>query len=141
MTFFIGIYDKKTKILKYANASHNPPFLYRYQEQEPQKADIQLLLDAEGERLGHIEHPTYTEGSVLMNDQDVLVMFTDGIVEAENKEKKPYGERRFIKSLLKYAKKTPEEMLSGIIKDSEEFLDGCVPDDDVTLILAKREAS
>ena len=139
MTFFIGVYDKNTKTLKYANASHNPPYLYRYNEQEPQKSDISLLLDAEGERLGHIENPKYTEGAVQMNDQDVLVMVTDGIIEAENAEKKPYGERRFMKSLLKHVKSNPEDLLSGIIHDSEEFLGGCRPDDDVTLIIAKRE--
>ena len=139
MTFFIGIYDQETKTLKYANASHNPPYLYRFSEQDPQKGDISLLLDAEGERLGHIENPKYTEGSVQMNDQDVLVMVTDGIIEAENSEKKPYGERRFMKSLLKHVKSSPEEILSGIIQDSEEFLDGCHADDDVTLIIAKRE--
>lgn len=139
MTFFIGIYDKKTKTLKYANASHNPPYLYRYSENEPQKSDLSLLLDAEGERLGHIENPKYTEGSVQMNDQDVLVMVTDGIIEAENPEKKPYGERRFMKSLLKHVKSNPEDLLAGIISDSEEFLEGCRPDDDVTLIIAKRE--
>lgn len=139
MTFFIGIYDKETKTLKYANASHNPPYLYRFTDQEPQKSDITLLLDAEGERLGHIENPTYTEGSVQMNDQDVLVMVTDGIIEAENAEKKPYGERRFLKSLMKHAKQPPEELVAGLIEDSKEFLAGELPDDDVTLIIAKRE--
>ncbi len=141
MTFFIGIYDKKTQTLKYANASHNPPYLYRFNDQEPQKSDITLLLDAEGERLGHIENPKYTEGTTRMNDQDVLVMITDGIVEAENHDKKAYGERRFIKSILSHVKSTPEDMLGGIIKDAEEFLAGAKPDDDVTLIIAKREAS
>ena len=139
MTFFIGIYDKKTKMLQYGNASHNPPFLYRYNDQEPQKSDIALLLDAEGTRLGHVEHPTFTEGSIPMNDQDVLVMLTDGIIEAENHDHKPYGERRFIKSLLKHAKENPESMLNGIVSDTEEFLSGARPDDDVTLIIAKRE--
>lgn len=140
MTFFIGIYDRETKTLKYANASHNPPYLYRFSEEEPQKSDITLLLDAEGERLGHIENPKYTEGSVTIHDQDVLIMVTDGIIEAENSEKKQYGERRFLKSLLKHAKANPEEMLTGIIQDSEEFLAGEKPDDDVTLIIAKRES-
>ncbi len=139
MTFFIGVYDQKTKTLKYANASHNPPYLYRYQEHEPQKSDITLLLDAEGERLGHIENPVYTEGSIQMNDQDVLIMVTDGIIEAENSDHKPYGERRFLKSVLRNVKSTPEDLLSGIIVDSEDYLEGCLPDDDVTLIIAKRE--
>lgn len=141
MTFFIGIYDKRTGTLKYANASHNPPYLYRFSDQEPQKSDITLLLDAEGERLGHIENPNYTEGSVNMNDKDVLIMVTDGIIEAENAEKKQYGERRFLKSILKHAKTEPEIMLAGIIQDAEEFLAGEKPEDDVTLIIAKPEAN
>jgi sigma-B regulation protein RsbU (phosphoserine phosphatase) len=141
MTFFIGIYDQETKVLKYANASHNPPYLYRYSENEPQKSDITLLLDAEGERLGHIENPKYTESSVILNTNDVLIMVTDGIIEAENPEHKQYGERRFIKSILKHAKSSPEQMMAGILSDATEYLEGVKPEDDVTLIVAKRETA
>jgi len=134
MTFFIGI-------LKYANASHNPPYLYRFSENEPQKSDITLLLDAEGERLGHIENPNYTEGSVVLNTNDVLIMVTDGIIEAENSEHKQYGERRFIKSILKHAKSNPEELMAGLLEDAGIYLEGIKPEDDVTLIVAKRETT
>jgi sigma-B regulation protein RsbU (phosphoserine phosphatase) len=138
MTFFIGVYDKETKVMKYANASHYPPFLYQHSEAQPEKSNISLLLDAEGERLGHIEKPNFTEGKIKLNDQDVLIMITDGIIEAQNKEGKIYGEKRLIKSILKHIKSDPEQILTQIINDSREFLDGARADDDVTLIVAKR---
>jgi sigma-B regulation protein RsbU (phosphoserine phosphatase) len=139
MTFFVGIFDEKTGELKYSNASHNPPFLYHYSDNAPSKSDISVLMDVNGPRLGHEKNPDYENATTFIKDNDVLLLFTDGIIEAENPENKQWGERKFIKSFLSYVQSEPRVIVDSILKDALEFYDGTPPNDDVTLIAAKKE--
>lgn len=140
MTFFIAIYDEKTNMIKYSNASHNPPFLYRFNpDATPSKKDIKLLMDNNGPRLGHIGAAEYTTSEIEMTSNDVLLMFTDGIVEAVNKDDKQWGERRFIKSFLSEVQGEPSAVKEKLLKDAFDFYNGVKPDDDITLIIAKRK--
>lgn len=140
MTFFVAIYDEDTNIIKYSNASHNPPFLYKFNpDAEPSKKDIKLLMDNNGPRLGHIAEAEYETSEMEMTSNDVLLMFTDGIVEAENTSNKQWGERRFIKSFLSEVRSEPHHIKETLLKDAFEFYNGIKPDDDITLVIAKRK--
>lgn len=140
MTFFVAIYDEKTNIVKYSNASHNPPFLYRFNpDAEPSKKDIKLLMDNNGPRLGHVGDAKYETSEIEMTSNDVILMFTDGIVEAVNQEDKQWGERRFIKSFLAEVRSEPGKVKERLIKDAFDFYNGVKPDDDITLVIAKRK--
>jgi len=138
MTFFIGILDEAGQSLTYSNASHNPPFLYRFSENEPSKEDLNILMEANGTRLGHTLETTYENCRVEFNQHDVLFLYSDGILEAENQKGKQYGERRFLKSLLKVAKNTPQEMTSQILEDAYDYYEDVPPNDDITLVIIKR---
>lgn len=140
MTFFVAIYDEKTNIIKYSNASHNPPFLYCFNpDNEPSKKDIKLLMDNNGPRLGHISDAVYKTSKIEMTSNDVLLMFTDGIVEATNQEEKQWGERRFIKTFISNIKSSPEKIKESLLKEAFKFYNGVPPDDDITLVIAKRK--
>ena len=138
MTFFIGILDEKNDLLTYSNASHNSPYIYRHSDQEASKENITVLMDAIGTRLGHTLDTTYENAQVPFGQNDVLFLFTDGIIEGENKSGKQYGERRFLKSLLKVAKLDTQKMISQILEDAYDYFEDVPPNDDITLVFVKK---
>lgn len=137
MTFFLAIHDEKTNSLVYSNASHNTPLLYRYNTQEASKEDVYMLDLAIGSSLGSKEKAVYQNAKIDFFPQDVLVLYTDGITEAENPKNRQYGERYFIKSLLKVAKDSPDKIVSSMVQDAFEYYEGVIPNDDITLVVAK----
>lgn len=136
MTCFVGVLDKKTGELKYSNASHNQPLIYKNTGKEPVKGDFLPLMEANGPRLGHEANPNYTEAVGKLEKGDSLILFTDGILEAVNSEDKQWGQRRFIKSLISNIKSDVKTSRRSILKEAYDFFGGIRPDDDVTLVLA-----
>ena len=84
-TAFIAEYDPASRILTYVNAGHNNPILRR------QSGSIERL-QVGGVPLGILENAPYESGSVTLQSGDWLVIFTDGVVEAENQRQDEYGE-------------------------------------------------
>jgi serine phosphatase RsbU (regulator of sigma subunit) len=95
-------------------------------------------MDAIGTRLGHTLDTTYENAQVSFGQDDVLFLFTDGIIEGENSSGKQYGERRFLKSLLKVAKLDTQKMISQILEDAYDYFEEVPPNDDITLVLVKK---
>lgn len=139
MTFFVAVIDPETKKIIYSNASHNPPFLLRAKTEDytPTKSDIIPLMENPGYRLGHKPDSTYENYEVEIESGDVISFFTDGIIEGVNPAGKEYGERRFIKSMIKHCRLSSEDMLDQVITDGHVFFDGIEVDDDVTLAMVK----
>ena len=139
MTFFVAVIDPEEKKLTYANASHNPPFLLRAKGEEytPSKSDIIPLMENPGYRLGHESNSTYENHQIDIESGDVISFFTDGIIEGVNPAGKEYGERRFIKSMIKHCRLSADELLQQVISDGQSFFDGVEVDDDVTLAMVK----
>ncbi len=138
MTFFIGIFDEDSQFLTYSNASHNPPYLYRHTDETPTKENLQVLMEANSNRLGHTLDAIYENCRVDFNQNDVLFLYSDGITESENSLGKPFGERRFLKSLLKVVGNDPEQMTSQILEEAYDYYDDVPPNDDITLVIVKR---
>ncbi len=137
MTFFVAVYDSKEKTLEYSNASHNFPIIYEYAEKGPDKRSIKALGKAVGRRLGDKYDSEYSNETIKVSDNDVLLLYTDGPIEAVNPENKIWGERKFNKSFFTRAKLDSETIVKGILKDAFSYFDGVPPDDDVTLVAAK----
>lgn len=101
MTFFVGRYDKKTGEMLYASASHNPPFLFPNKD-SIKKADVATIGDNPGPSLGRQADSSYTEATVTIAAGDVVLFYTDGLTECENKDKELMGEGRFIRQIVKH---------------------------------------
>jgi serine phosphatase RsbU (regulator of sigma subunit) len=85
ITLFFAAYDAATGRLTYVNAGQNPPLLRRASgAYEP--------LRAGGMALGMFEHAQYDEGAVVLQPGDLLVMYSDGVTEAENPASEPFDE-------------------------------------------------
>ena len=131
-TAFLAEYDPASRTLIYVNAGHNPPILRR------QSGALERL-DAGGIPLGILETAPYAAGSVVLQNGDWLVIFTDGVVEAENNRGDEYGEQRLLFVVHTSANLAPSQMLRNLSEDLDRFVAGAPQHDDVTCMLVKVE--
>jgi len=92
ITFFFCVLDTTTGDLKFANAGHNPPIVVRA------SGEAQML-EGGGPVLGIVPFATYQEQHAHLDPGDMLVLYSDGVTEANNPEYEEYGEERFIEVL------------------------------------------
>lgn len=85
ITLFLATFEPSSGHLVYVNAGHNPPLLRR-------ATGVYEHLRAGGIALGMFEQSTYTEGAVTLQPGDLVVMYSDGITEAENGAAQPFDE-------------------------------------------------
>ena len=129
-TAFLAEYDPESRTLTYVNAGHNPPILRR-------RSGSLERLEAGGIPLGILEKATYTAGSTVLQSGDWLVVFTDGVVEAEDTKGDEYGEQRLLFVLHTGTHLTPGMLLQNITADLDRFVAGAPQHDDVTCLLVK----
>ena len=129
-TTFLAEYDLATRGLTYVNAGHNAPILRR------QSGAIERL-QAGGIPLGIQENVPYESGTVTLQSGDWLVVFTDGVVEAENNRAEEYGEMRLLVMLHANTMVTPQMLLNSIMLDLDHFVGDAPQHDDVTLMLLR----
>jgi len=95
-TLFWGYFDPKTSVLRYINAGHLPPLLVRTGE----FGNLEVhRLETGGPVLGLIPDIPFTQGQQTIRKGDVLVAFSDGIVEASNLNSEEFGEQRLIDAI------------------------------------------
>ena len=117
VTLFYSDFDPRTKKLRYANAAHNPPLLWKSCEQKIVK------LDAEGFVLGLQTDAQYQCGQVQLNKNDAILYYTDGVTEASNSLGERFDEERLSKSFAKLCKQSmrSKEILNKIFKTLDDF--------------------
>jgi sigma-B regulation protein RsbU (phosphoserine phosphatase) len=134
MTFFIGVIDLDAKTLTYSNAGHNPPWLFRH---NGERFVLNSLL-SKGNRLGEVvESGEYEEMTVPMGVGDILVMYTDGLVENTNLEGTQFGKKRTKVIMEENLKLGPQGIIDGLIQGYKHFTQGKSLDDDITLAAIK----
>ncbi len=117
ITLFYSDYDPRTKKLRYANAAHNPPLLWKSAEQKIVK------LDSDGFVLGLQNDAEYQCGQIQLKKNDAILYYTDGITDTSNALGERFDEERLIKSFSKLCNKTlkSKEILNKIFKILDEF--------------------
>ena len=129
-TAFIGEYTPATRTLTYVNAGHNNPILRR-----PTGAIERLQTG--GLPLGIMQDAAYAAGTVTLGSGDWLVIFTDGVIEAENNSQQEYSEERLMVLLHSGVALTPAMLLNTVMTDLDRFTGDAPQHDDVTLMLLK----
>ncbi len=129
-TAFIAEYDPATRRLTYVNAGHNAPIVLR-------RLGAVERLDVGGMPLGVMDAAAYESGEVTLGAGDWLVVFTDGVVEAENPGQLQYGEERLLTMLRWGVNLAPQAMLEQLLADIGRFEADAPQHDDITCLLMK----
>ena len=115
--------------LRYCNAGHNPPFLVRAHA-------IERLNDG-GTVLGLFENSAYDTGRTQMVGGEVLVMFSDGVTEAENAAGEEYGDERLAACLVQSSGASARDIVDAILGSLGAFCGQAPARDDVTVMVVK----
>ena len=117
VTLFYSDYDPRTRKLRFANAAHNPPLLWKSSDQKI------IKLDAKGFVLGLQKDAEYHCGEIKLNQNDLVLYYTDGVIDTSNSLGQRFDEERLIKTLSKLCKQsyTSQEILNKIFKKLDDF--------------------
>lgn len=134
ITLFYACFDPRSGELTYVNAGHHPALLGR------PGGDFERLSDG-GIALGMFEGSTYTTGQTRLNPGDLLVLYSDGITEAENARGVPFDESGLIGAIRTFAEAEPASMGAQIFRTVERHAGDTRFADDLTLLILRRLAS
>lgn len=130
-TFFYAQIDDEGRRLRYVNAGHNPPYLLR---QEGTALHI-VELRAGGTVLGLFPEVAYEDAQTDLHPGDVVVAFTDGLIDAVNGEGEDFGEER-LKDVLRGTMGTPaDEIATRLASAVREWIGDAEQHDDVTFVV------
>lgn len=128
VTVWIGVLEISTGKITAANAGHEYPAI------KHADGKFELLKDKHGLVLGGMEGVSYTEYEVELEPDSKLFVYTDGVAEATAKDKEMFGTDRMIDALNKNPDASPEEILRNVRSDVDDFVQGAVQFDDLTML-------
>jgi serine phosphatase RsbU (regulator of sigma subunit) len=131
-TAFLAALDPSTHRVRYANAGHNPALLMR-------RAGATEWLGSTGIPLGLLPGAEYEVDEVTLEPGDLLVLYTDGIVEAINPDEEEYDVGRFETAIRKYNELSLDKLALALDDDLGRFVRGVPPADDRTLVMLRRD--
>jgi hypothetical protein len=132
VTMFWCTFDARTNILRYVNAGHCPPFLFR-------GTGEMLRLTTGGPVMGVLPNARYEHGEIMVQPSDLLVLFSDGIIEASDSHDQQFGEDRLTAIIDENRDKPPDKICDSIFNQVKAFLGAQAAEDDQTLVIARLE--
>jgi serine phosphatase RsbU (regulator of sigma subunit) len=135
VTVFYSILDPVTGTLMYSNAGHCPPYLISAQHGQ----DVQELVRT-GVPLGILEDRVWGREAVQLAPGDALVLYTDGITEAQNEQGVFYGEDRLLESAKASLGCPAEGIRDAIVADVHRFVGDAPQFDDIALAVVVRDS-
>lgn len=132
VTVFYGIIDPVNGLLRYASAGHNPPYVTG-------KAQTQALRRT-GIPLGMMENATWRSVSVELEPGSTLVLYTDGVTEAQNCDAALFGEDRLLRVVEAGVNHSAGEVEQAVIKAVHEFAGDAPQADDITVLVLVRHS-
>ena len=131
MTLFLTAIDPQHHQLLYCSAGHEPGFIYR-----PQTDEFKML-SATGLPLGMFDEQIYTVSTHHIQKDDLLILSTDGLSEAENPQGEQYGRSRLQQVVRKSATLKPNEIIDSVKQSLFTFTHPKPILDDLSLIIAR----
>jgi serine phosphatase RsbU (regulator of sigma subunit) len=131
ITLFYGVYSPSTGALTYVNAGQNPPFIRR--------ADGSYeRLGSTGVALGMFDHSTFGAVATGIAPGEMLILYSDGITEAEDPAGRPFEESGLESVIERYVTDPPAELTSRVLKAVEAHARKSRFVDDLTILILKR---
>jgi len=134
VTAFYGVLEPESGRLRYVNAGHNPPFVLSAQKGKP----VDRLYRT-GMALGILNEASWQQKIVKLNRGDVLLLYTDGITEAQNRRGEQFGEKRLQQVIRPAAGRPAKEILDAVLAEVRDFTGGAPAQDDITLVALARK--
>ena len=132
-TLFYAEYEPAKRMLNYVNAGHNPPLVLR-----AKNGSCEIFrLPSTGIPVGISADPQFASSTFQFEIDDVLVAYTDGITEAENRQHEFWGQQRLEALLKSCSRKSPKEIINAIVEQLSTFANGQPQHDDETLLVMR----
>ena len=128
-TLFYGVFSATGGTLSYVNAGHDPPLLLRdgrFRE-----------LDVGGMVIGVRADASFDSETIELHSRDVLLFYTDGVIDAVNFHGERFGRDRLRKSILKHCQAEPDTMAEQLKWDTRRFAGLAPQTDDITIVVAR----
>jgi sigma-B regulation protein RsbU (phosphoserine phosphatase) len=132
VTAFLGVLDTRTFECVYANAGHPLPIIVS------DDGAISEIQDGRGTVLGIGAGLDYEQGALILQPDDTLLSYTDGVTEAMDIKNDPYGEERLESLLRDITDAKPSALCQRITEDVERHSAGREQHDDLTVLAVKR---
>jgi sigma-B regulation protein RsbU (phosphoserine phosphatase) len=134
ITLFYGVYTPGTGALTYVNAGQNPPLLRR------RDGSIERL-GSTGVALGMFERSSFQAVDTHVDPGDLLLLYSDGITEAENPAGQPFEEGGLERFVAAHAHEPPAELAPGLLRAVEAHARDSRFTDDLTVLILKRPSA
>ena len=130
VTAFYGLLDWRNGVFTFVNAGHNPPLLIRADGTTEE-------LSEGGMALGVLEDTRYEERPLAIAHGDVVVMYTDGVSEAEDEHREQFGVERIEQIVRKHAGHNARELMQDVMAAVLDWTGAAGPGDDLTLLVMR----
>jgi sigma-B regulation protein RsbU (phosphoserine phosphatase) len=131
VTLFYGLLDSTNRAFTYVNAGHNPPLHFRASDGTLSE------LEATGIAMGVLNDAEYTQDTIQMAPGDLLILYTDGITEAENTQLEMFDLERLKKVIHKTRILPSKEIIQEILTAVKTFSGDQPQSDDITLMVIR----
>jgi sigma-B regulation protein RsbU (phosphoserine phosphatase) len=132
VTAFYGLLEPRTGAMSFANCGHNPPLLLR-------AAGARELLTSGGPALGMWHGAAFVPGAASVEPGDVLVLYTDGVIEVMNAAGEMFGVDR-LEDVIRRRHDSSRDLVEAVIDATRAFAGRSSYEDDFTLVVIRREA-
>lgn len=136
VTAFYGIINPQSGRMIFSNAGHCPMYLIR----DDDFSDIRRF-KTKGIPLGIERDMKWEREELTLRPGEMIFLYTDGIIEAENNDGEPFGEEKLVESLPKYNTSSAYETSERILQKLNKFVGENTSFDDIAIITIKREGS
>ncbi len=134
VTLFVAFLDPADHVVRYGNAGHNRPLLFRAGEPVATLDDGDLVL-------GFSETIPYNEWSMDLLPGDILVVYSDGITESVNPYREQFGEERLEEIIRAHRDAPADALIRHVMAAVDDHAAGESQADDLTITIIKRKAS
>lgn len=134
-TLSYASFDAETGTLEYSNASHPPMLVYRAATKEVETVELKSL------PIGVEKKTEYTQKKLRLADGDVVILFTDGVVEAMNADGKQYGMKALVDCVQRNGGGNPRDLASKLKAEVQKFVGDAKQHDDQSFLAMKAKLS
>lgn len=131
VTMFYALLDPATGEITYVNAGHNPPLLYRADQ------DQLTELTRTGMALGVIADSPFEQRTLHLSPGEFILLYTDGVTDATDPHLQDFGMERLRRVILDHRRGRAVDIMTALMQAIEAFASATAPFDDIALVVAK----